>query len=75
MGRKLRVGSVLFKAVKPKLRCLATHANPETGKRDLPVLETLTGAFGHGKPTFAISMALGSAPGVITVGDQVEIMD
>lgn len=75
VGRKLRVGSVLFEAVKPKLRCLATHANPETGKRDLPVLETLTGVLGHGKATFAIAMALGSAPGVITVGDQVEIVD
>ena len=75
VGRKLRVGSVLFEAGKPKLRCLATHANPETGKRDLAVLETLTSAFGQEMPIFAIAMALGSAPGVITVGDQVEIMD
>ena len=75
VGRKLRVGSVLFEAGKPKLRCLATHANPETGKRDLAVLETLTSAFGQEMPIFAIAMALGSAPSVITVGDQVELRD
>ena len=56
MGRKVRVGTVDFDVVKPKLRCLATYANPKTGKRDLPILTTLTRVFGQEQPTFAVAM-------------------
>jgi len=42
VGRKIRIGAVEFDVVKPKTRCLATHANPITGERDLPILTTLT---------------------------------
>jgi len=41
VGGKLRVGNVAFETVVPKVRCLATHANPLTGDRDLPVMQTL----------------------------------
>ena len=34
VGGRLRVGDVAFETVVPKVRCLATHANPVTGERD-----------------------------------------
>ena len=39
-----------------KVRCLATHANPTTGARDVPMLTTLTQVFGQEKPTFGVVM-------------------
>jgi MOSC domain-containing protein len=74
VGRKIRIGAVDFDVVKPKLRCLATHANPLTGERDLPILTTLTRKFGQENPTFAIVM-LPSGGGQIRVGDQVTLFD
>src|SRR5262249_2225362 len=45
VGREIHIGSVGFRVIRPNVRCLATHANPETGVRDLPVLTTLTRSF------------------------------
>jgi hypothetical protein len=53
VGRRVRVGAVEFEVNKPKQRCLATHANPDTGERDQPILTTLTGVLSQEKPTFA----------------------
>jgi hypothetical protein len=36
-----RIGDVAFDAVNPVTRCLATHAHPITGRRDVPVMQTL----------------------------------
>ncbi len=69
-GRKLRVGGVEFETVVPKVRCLATHANPLTGERDLQVMQTLVKAFSQREPTFGVGM-LSSAGGEIRVGDPV----
>src|SRR3990172_89395 len=44
VGRKICVGQVEFDVIKSKTRCLATHANPQTGSRDLPILPTLISA-------------------------------
>lgn len=73
-GRLLRIGAGLFRVQRPAVRCLATHANPETGERDLPVLTTLTSAFGQEQPSFAVVMAA-LGPAVINVGDTVEPLD
>ncbi len=75
VGRKVQIGAVEFRIVKPKERCLATHANPETGKRDLPVLTTLTDVIGQEIPTFAVAMLPTRAGGEIHVGDQVTFVD
>jgi len=56
VGGKLRVGSVVFETVVPKVRCLATHANPATGERDLEVMQTLVKAFAQKQPTFGVGM-------------------
>jgi len=75
VGRRVRMGAVEFEVIKPKLRCLATHANPQTGERDQPILTTLTGVIGQEKPTFAVAMLPTGAGGKIHVGDQVTLVD
>src|SRR4029434_7141820 len=49
VGRKVRIGTVTFDVIRPKVRCLATHANPTTGERDVPILTTLTTVCGKEK--------------------------
>jgi uncharacterized protein YcbX len=71
IGRNLRVGDVEFKAVNPVTRCLATHANPDSGKRDVPIMKLLPELFPSARPTFAIMM-VAERGGVIRVGDRVE---
>jgi uncharacterized protein YcbX len=75
VGRRLRIGSLEFDVVKPKVRCLATHANPRTGARDLPVMETLVSAFGQVQPTFGVGLITRGAGGEIRVGDEVRAID
>jgi uncharacterized protein YcbX len=74
LGKTVRVGSVEFRVPRQKQRCLATHANPATGVRDLQVLTTLTHAFGQEQPTFAVAMVCQNSPGTIRVSDPVEIL-
>lgn len=76
---EVRIGDLAFEAAGPIVRCLATHANPDTGVRDAKVLTTLTGAFGQDEPTLGRLLLPGTAPtgedtwqgGVISVGDEV----
>ena len=75
VGRKIRIGEVMFEVVTPKGRCLATQANPHTGERDLPILKTLVGSFNQEKPTFAIGMVTHGAGGKIRVSDKVSLLD
>jgi len=75
VGQKLRIGQVDFDVVKQKVRCLATHANPRTGERDLPVMTTLMRAFAQQQPTFAVGMVTRGAGGVIRVGDEVSVFE
>jgi uncharacterized protein len=75
MGRKVRIGAVQFEVVKPKTRCLATHANPRTGERDLPILTTLTQKIGQENPTFAVAMLPNGGGGQIHVGDPVTLLN
>jgi len=75
VNRKIRIGEVNFDVVKPKTRCLATHANPTTGERDLAILTTLTQKMGQENPTFAVAMLPSDDGGRIRVGDQVTLLD
>jgi hypothetical protein len=75
VGRKIRIGAVEFAVVKPKTRCLATHANPKTGEWDFPILTTLTQKIGQENPTFAVAMFPRGSGGQIHVGDQVTLLD
>lgn len=73
VGRKLRVGDVEFETVVAKVRCLATHANPLTGERDLKVMQTLVHAFAQKEPTFGVGL-LSAAGGKIRLGDAVALV-
>jgi uncharacterized protein YcbX len=75
VGRKVRIGTVEFDVIRSKVRCLATHANPQTGERDVPMLTTLTTVFGQEKPTFGVAMVPSQAGGHIHVGDPVTLVD
>ena len=75
IGRRLSIGSVLFDVVEPKTRCLATHANPLTGERDLRVMQTLVNAFGQREPTFGVALSTRGPGGTIAVGDPVTLVD
>jgi MOSC domain-containing protein len=75
VGRKVRIGTVEFDVIRSKVRCLATHANPTTGERDVPMLTTLTTVFGQEKPTFGVAMVPSQAGGHIHVGDHVTLVD
>ena len=70
VGGCVRVGNVEFQTVVPKVRCLATHANPFSGVRDLEVMTTLVRAFKQQQPTFGVGM-LSGAGGEISVDDTV----
>ena len=75
IGRSVCIGEVKFEAISAKTRCLATHANPLTGERDLPIMRTLIKVFPREKPTFAIAMITIDRGGAIRVGDKVRLGD
>jgi uncharacterized protein YcbX len=74
IGKTVRVGAMRFRVELPIVRCLATHADPETGQRDRPILTTLTHALGQEKPTLAVGLVPEGA-GDIHVGDEVLLED
>ena len=75
LNRKVRIGGVEFEVARRKVRCLATHANPRNGKRDVPVMTTLMRTFAQEQPTFAIGMVTRGAGGQICLGDEVRLLD
>lgn len=76
IGRQVRIGEVVFDVDSPIVRCLATHANPDTGVRDAPVMTTLTRTIGLEQPTFGILLlpAPGQAGAAIREGDPVTVL-
>lgn len=75
IGRTVRIGAVELEISRPKTRCLATHANPSTGERDLPVMQTLVRAFDQQQPTFAIALLTRGRGGDIRLGDAVTLLN
>jgi len=74
IGRRIRIGSVDFDVVKPKVRCLAIDANPVTGERDLKLMKTIKTAFVQDQSTFGVGMLAHDGGGRIHVGDALEII-
>lgn len=76
---EVAIGDVPFLTAGPIVRCLATHANPDSGMRDAKVLTTLTASFDQAEPTLGrllLPPERGSGQpawsgGVIRVGDEV----
>lgn len=73
MGRKVRIGAVEFEVARLKTRCLATHANPRTGERDIPVMTVLKNVFAQEQPTFGVGMT-SRGGGEIRLGDPVTLV-
>lgn len=74
LGKRLRIGTVEMDVVKPKTRCLATHANPETGQRDLQVMQGLVRHFRQEQPTLGIGMLTHGAGGEVRIGDDIRVL-
>lgn len=77
---EVRIGGVTLRTEGPIVRCLATHANPDTGVRDVKVLTTLTGALAQAEPTLGRLLLPAAASddgqpqaGVIRIGDEVQV--
>ena len=68
---EVRLGEVAFAPQGEIVRCLATHANPDTGVRDIPVLTTLTQQLGQRRPTLGRLLLPRGRGGAIRVGDAV----
>ncbi|MFE6736476.1 MOSC domain-containing protein [Microbacterium sp. NPDC057650] len=63
---EVRIGDVTLATQGPIVRCLATHANPDTGVRDAKVLTTLTKRVGQAEPTLGRLLLLQSEAGVVS---------
>jgi uncharacterized protein YcbX len=70
IGKDVRVGSTLLRVRERTDRCLATTANPETGKRDVDVLKALD-HWGHQDFSVRAEVIEG---GEIRIGDTVEAL-
>ncbi len=66
VGREVAIGGAVVKVVEPITRCLATTANPETGKRDADTLDALERGWGH--RDFGVYAEVVSG-GTVAVGD------
>lgn len=80
---EVQIGDVRLHAEGPIVRCLATHANPDTGIRDAKVMTTLTRAIGQPEPMLGrllllpdVSGAVGDTSGsggTIRIGEEVRV--
>ncbi|MFK7880301.1 MOSC domain-containing protein [Roseobacter sp.] len=70
LGQDVRVGGCILHIRERTDRCLATTANPETGKRDADILGTLE-HWGHQDFSVRAEVVQG---GVIVPGDRVEVL-
>lgn len=71
VGKKLRLGSVEMFIQEPIVRCLATTANPATGKRDADTLGALKNGWGHQK--FGVYAKVVKS-GDIVMGDRAKVV-
>jgi uncharacterized protein YcbX len=70
IGKSLKIGDVTFKIKEEIVRCLATAANPISGKRDIDTLGTLEIM---GQEDFTVA-AIATSSGHIKSGDVVEVI-
>lgn len=68
-GRSLTLGATRLTAIKPIVRCAATHVDPATGVRDLHLVTALHDLYGHRWCGLYCSVDTG---GALAVGDPAE---
>lgn len=74
LGRRLRIGTMTFRAVKPCSRCVVTTTDQDTGERGREPLRTLAR---HRKVNQKLLFGTNLIPdgvGYITVGDPIEVL-
>ncbi|KNG92301.1 MOSC domain-containing protein [Pseudaestuariivita atlantica] len=67
VGQRITLGTATLEVLERTERCLMTHANPDTGKRDIPLLDVLD-TWGH--RDFSVQ-AVVVTPGHVADGDAV----
>jgi uncharacterized protein YcbX len=72
-GAEVTIGGVRFTVTGTIERCLAIAANPETGRRDAPLLKVLTAEFAQDRPTLGVLLLPTGPGGTIRVGDPVVV--
>lgn len=70
VGRTLSIGDVRLEVTAPITRCPATEVNPQTGARDLNVVQTLKRGYGHAQCGVYARVVAG---GSIATGDGVTL--
>ncbi|RMF61669.1 MAG: MOSC domain-containing protein [Bacteroidetes bacterium] len=73
--RRIRVGAMTFRVVKPCARCVVTTVDPATGTVGHEPLRTLATFRRRGSKVFFGQNLIPEAPGVLYVGDPVEVLD
>ncbi len=75
VGKRIAIGNTEFKVTKPVTRCLVTHANPVTGRRDLDVMKTLVSDFTPEKPQFAVMLQATGGDRILANGHELVLVD
>lgn len=70
-GRTLSIGGATATVFKPIVRCAATHVDPATAERDLDVVQSLFGNYGHTLCGLYVRI---TTPGRVAEGDVLELM-
>lgn len=73
VGHRLRLGGAVLSVRKVIPRCAVVDSDPQTGRRDVPVLKTLAGYRHRGEDILAGVDAVVVQPGVVRTGDRVEL--
>ncbi|MCB2136953.1 MAG: MOSC domain-containing protein [Rhodobacteraceae bacterium] len=71
IGRDISIGQALLHVTEPKVRCLATTANPATGQRDADTLTALRAMCGHQDFGVYAKVLQG---GEVRLGDALELL-
>jgi uncharacterized protein YcbX len=73
--RRIRIGTVTFRVVKPCGRCQVTTIDQTTGQRGRQPLETLGRRRRFGKHLVFGQNMIPDTPGVIRVGDRIQVLE
>ncbi|WP_137701635.1 MOSC domain-containing protein [Marimonas lutisalis] len=71
IGNRVQIGAAEFEVVEADARCRMTDANPETGRRDVDMLQLLHDEFGH--TNFGVYMKVVSG-GQVIEGDRLTVL-
>jgi MOSC domain-containing protein len=71
-GRDVRAGNAVLRVAAPTVRCVVTTRDPDTGRRDAPVLKALAGLRGKDDVTFGMWCDV-VVSGTVRRGDPVEV--